>query len=363
MVESTMPNIDPTGFVNSNNHRRRPVTGRPVAIRVAGLHKSFETVQALDGVDLVVHQGTVLALLGPNGAGKTTLVRILTTLLAPDAGQAQVAGYDIVRDAAALRSVIGLTGQYASVDENLTGRENLEMVGRLYHLGRAEARRRADELLKCFELTDAAHRLVKTYSGGMRRRLDLGASLVARPQVLFLDEPTIGLDPRGRIGLWEIIKELVSDGTTLLLTTQYLEEADHLADKIAVIDTGRIIAQGTADELKSQVGGEVLELHVSDQTMIETAVDRITTLGVAVSQIDSESGQITIPVTDGTSVLTEVMRRFDAAGITLSDLALRRPTLDDVFLTLTGHTTETLPEEPYTVADRRRGRRNRGGAL
>ena len=219
----------------------------------------------MDGVDLAAPAGTVLGLLGPNGAGKTTIVRILTTLLDPDGGSARVAGYDVVRDAEALRSVIGLAGQYAAVDENLTGRENLDLVGRLYHLGKDEARRRADEMLERFELTDAANRTVKTYSGGMRRRLDLGASLVGRPQVLFLDEPTTGLDPRSRFSLWDVIRELVSDGTTLLLTTQYMEEADRLADHIAVIDGGRVIAEGTTDELKSRVGGDLLALRVADR--------------------------------------------------------------------------------------------------
>src|SRR6266540_2810117 len=236
------------------------------AIISEGLKKYYGAVHALDGVDIEVPRGTVFGLLGPNGAGKTTMVRILTTLIPPDGGKARVAGYDVVKDAAVLRSVIGLAGQFAAVDETLTGRENLELVGVLYHLGKAEARKRASELLELFELSDAADRLAKTYSGGMRRRLDLGAALVARPQVLFLDEPTTGLDPRGRMGLWSIIRKLVQEETTLLLTTQYLEEADVLSDRVAVIDGGRLIAEGTADELKSRVGGEVIEVVVADDS-------------------------------------------------------------------------------------------------
>lgn len=306
-----------------------------------GLGKSFGSVRALDGVTLCVRSGTVLGLLGPNGAGKTTMVRILTTLLPPDEGQARVAGYDVVRDAARLRSVIGLAGQYAAVDETLTGLENLQLVGRLYHLSKAEARRRAQEVLERFDLVEAADRPVRTYSGGMRRRLDLGASLVGRPKVLFLDEPTTGLDPRGRIGLWEVIKGLVDGGTTLLLTTQYLDEADHLADKIAVIDGGQVIAEGTSNELKARVGGEVLEFRVEDPAKVPTAAGVAVGLGAASPQVDNESGRITVPVgNDGSSILTETVRRLDAEKVAISDLALRRPTLDDVFMALTGRAAE-----------------------
>jgi ABC-2 type transport system ATP-binding protein len=324
------------------------------AILTEGLRRSFGAVKAVDGVDLAAPAGTVLGLLGPNGAGKTTIVRILTTLLPPDAGSARVAGYDVVRDAAKLRSVIGLAGQYAAVDENLTGRENLELVGRLYHLRAAEARRRAGEMLERFELTDAATRTVKTYSGGMRRRLDLGASLIGRPQVLFLDEPTTGLDPRSRYALWDVIRELVNDGTTLLLTTQYLEEADRLADRICVIDVGRVIAEGTTDELKSRVGGDLLALRVTDRAAAGAAAEAIAGLGSGAPQVVAESGEVSLPVTEGAAILAEVVRRLDAAGVDISDLALRRPTLDDVFLALTGHAAEAAGEDgPDTPARRR----------
>jgi len=327
------------------------------AIVVERLRKSFGEVKAVDGVDLTAPAGTVLGLLGPNGAGKTTVVRILTTLLQPDDGHARVAGFDVVRDAARLRSVIGLAGQYAAVDENLTGRENLQLVGQLYHLGAAEATRRADALLERFDLTGAAHRTVKTYSGGMRRRLDLGASLVGRPQVLFLDEPTTGLDLRSRMSLWEAIRELVSDGTTLLLTTQYLEEADRLADDIAVIDGGRLIAEGTADELKAKVGGDRLELRVTDRGQVQAAADAIAGLGSGTPQLTPESGQVTLPIGGGASILPEVVRRLDAAAIGITDLALRRPTLDDVFLALTGHAAEAAATNGAAPPPPGRGRR------
>ena len=310
--------------------------GRP-AISAVGLVKNFGKTRALDGFDLEVAAGTVFGLLGPNGAGKTTAVRIFTTLLEPDSGHAEVAGLDCVRDAHRLRSQIGLAGQYAAVDELLTGRENLEMVGRLYRLPRARARARAIDLLEQFGLSDAANRPARTYSGGMRRRLDLAASLIVTPPVLFLDEPTTGLDPRSRLSMLDLLEQLREGGTTLLLTTQYLEEADYLADRIAVIDRGRTIAVGTADELKSQVGGERIELTLARGSDLDAAASALAPHVDGSVRIDGESRQLSAASANGARRLVDVVRDFDAAGIGIEDLAVRRPTLDDVFLTLTGH--------------------------
>jgi ABC-2 type transport system ATP-binding protein len=315
------------------------------AILAEGLCKTFGRVRALDGVDLAAPAGTVLGLLGPNGAGKTTTVRVLTTLLRPDAGHARVAGLDVARQAAMVRQAIGLAGQAAAVDEYLTGRENLVMAGRLHHLDRAEARRRATGLLERFELAEAADRAVRTFSGGMRRRLDLAVSLVGHPRVLFLDEPSGGLDPRGRQQLWQTVRQLVADGTTVLLTTQYLEEADRLADQVAVIDHGRVIAQGTPAQLKGQVGGERLHLRLATAGDAGRVAELVAGVG-GLPRVDPDTGAITVPIADGVASLAEVVRRLDAAGVVLADLALRRPTLDDVFLALTGRPAPAARSTP-----------------
>ncbi|HUH06780.1 MAG TPA: ATP-binding cassette domain-containing protein [Egibacteraceae bacterium] len=327
-------------------------------VRVSGLSKTFgAAVKALDNVSLEFEAGIIFGLLGPNGAGKTTLIRVLATLLRPDSGAAEVAGIDVLKDPAAVRSRIGLAGQYAAVDGYQSGRENVEMVGRLYGLPRAEARRRADDVLEAIGLSDAADRPVKTYSGGMRRRLDLAASLVGRPQVLFLDEPTTGIDPRSRKDLWGMIRGLVDHGTTILLTTQYLEEVDQLAQRIAVLDEGRVVTEGTADQLKRQVGGAVIAVTVPDE-------DRAAALGALAAFLDGEApldtweagAPITMPAPDGARSLMEAIRRLDAAGIEPDDVALHKPTLDDVFLTLTGH---AAPLETESPAGRRGGRARR----
>jgi ABC-2 type transport system ATP-binding protein len=332
--------------------------GQP-AVRAEGLVKTYGATRALDGVDLEIPAGKVLGLLGPNGAGKTTTVRILTTLLRPDSGRAWVAGHDVLADPEAVRRKIGLSGQYAAVDENLTGYENLWMVGRFYGFSRADAAARSRELLGNFNLQEAADRPAKTYSGGMRRRLDLAGALVARPEVVVLDEPTTGLDPRGRLDTWEVIGNLVSDGATVLLTTQYLEEADRLADTIAVIDRGKLIAQGTADELKAQTGGERLELVVAEPSELQLARQVLADVGSDEPVVDEQSRRVSVLVDTGPKALIEALRRLDTESVGVLDVGLHRPTLDDVFLSLTGHAAEDEPAEP--AGKGRRGRKAKGG--
>jgi len=311
------------------------------SILVENLHKAFGDVEALCGVDLVVERGKVLGLLGPNGAGKTTAVKILTTLLLPDRGRALVEGRDVVRSPEAVREIIGLAGQSTAIQEELTGWENLDIMGRLYHLDPSTRKRRATELLERFDLVDAADRPAKGFSGGMQRRLDLALSLVSKPEVLFLDEPTTGLDPRSRLGMWDVIRELVSSGTSLLLTTQYLEEADELADEIVVIDHGKVIAAGTAQELKNRIGGDVIEFFVLERHRLAEAAEAVDPLSDSTPNLDGETGRVSLRVGDnGSNALVETVRRLDALGIHTEGLGTRRPSLDDVFLALTGHGTE-----------------------
>jgi ABC-2 type transport system ATP-binding protein len=318
-----------------------PQEAAKAVISVRNVSKLYgPKIKALDNVSLDIAKGGVTALLGPNGAGKTTLVRILATLLAPSSGKATVADLDVVKDAQTLRSVIGLAGQYAAVDDALTGRENLEMFGRLYHIGVKPSKDRATELLQQFDLVEAADRTLKTYSGGMRRRLDLAASLVIKPKVLFLDEPTTGLDPRSRFALWNVIRDLTASGTTVLLTTQYMEEADQLANYIFVIDHGHIITQGTPEQLKRQIGGDILELHLVNHQEATSAAKLLKGIGKDEPHVDETSGIVTLPVEGGATILVDVVRKFDAANVKLKDIMLRRASLDDVFLKLTGHGTE-----------------------
>ena len=325
-----------------------------LAIKATGLTKKFGEVVALNGIDIEVEEGTVLGLLGPNGSGKTTIVRILATLIQADSGSATVGGFNVATQQDDVRNVIGLTGQYAAVDEYLTGRENLELFGRLFHLSKFDAAKRAAELLERFDLSDAADRGIKGYSGGMRRRLDLAASLIGRPNVLFLDEPTTGLDPRSRQGMWKVIEELVSEGTTVLLTTQYLEEADQLANRIVVLDHGNVIAQGTSNELKSQVGGDRIEIVVDRVSDLAKTAELINGIGSAPATIEEVTKTVLLPVSGGSKAIVDVVRKLDENNIVIADIALRRPTLDDVFLSLTGHVTEAAP-----IPDAPKGRRGR----
>ena len=314
-------------------------------IEAVGLHKHFGETHALRGLDLSADEGTILGVLGPNGAGKTTAVRILTTLTHPDAGEARVAGVDVLRNPVEARTKFGVAGQYASLDEVLTGRENLEMIGRLYRLPSADVRQRTNELLERFELTDAADRPLKTYSGGMRRRLDLGAALMSRPPVIFLDEPTTGLDPKGRLSMWDLIADLAKGGTTVLMTTQYLEEADRLADDIAVIDHGVVIARGTADALKRKVGGELLEVVIDNPRYLPEARRALEKISGATAYVDEPAKRVSVPVESHNGVLTRAIRELDGAGVQVDDIGFRRPTLDEVFLAITGRPAEERTEQ------------------
>lgn len=324
-------------------------------VMAANVSKAFGEVLALDDVSLEVEPGIIYGLLGPNGAGKTTLIRVLTTLLRPDAGSVRVAGIDVLKDPVTARTRLGLAGQFAAVDDYLTGRENVEMIGRLYMLPAAEARRRTAEVLERIHLVESADRPVRTYSGGMRRRLDLAASMVGRPQILFLDEPTTGIDPGNRIDIWDLITEMVAEGTTILLTTQYLDEADQLAARIGVIDHGRLISEGTPEQLKDKLGGAVVEMAVSDE-VVETTIDVLTQVGAGEPSFERASKRIHLPAPNGSRTLVEAVRRLDAAGITLDDIVLRKPTLDDVFLALTGHVAESEQGQDPSP-NSRRGRR------
>lgn len=328
------------------------------AIVVKGLRKSFKKLTVLDGINLCVKRGTVLALLGPNGAGKTTTIRILSTLLLPDGGQAQINGFDVVKQADKVHSLIGLTGQYAAVDEYLTGKENLHMIGRLYRLSHPDIKRRSQELLELFDLVEASTRAVKTYSGGMRRRLDLAVSLIASPPVIFLDEPTTGLDPRSRLIMWDIIEQLVASGTTILLTTQDMDEADRLADKIVVIDGGRIIAEGTSDELKQRVGSEQLEITITGAGSFEAAKKVFDGDGL---YLDDKKRTLSLATKGGVHQLKQVLSRLDEAGVEVENVSFRRPTLDDVFLTLTGHTTGQQQQEQQQPPDGGESEKQQGG--
>ena len=346
------PRPRPRGTTHPAPLAQHPYPGRltrMTIIEARGLTKTYRSktgpVHALAGLDLSVPRGSVKALLGPNGAGKTTVVKMLTTLIRPDAGTAFVDGIDVVADPKAVRRIIGVSGQYAAVDENLTGFENLEMVGRLYHLGGTVARRRAQELIDLFELTAAGNRPVKGFSGGMRRRIDLAGALVIKPKVLFLDEPTTGLDPRSRIALWQVIKRLVADGTTVLLTTQYLEEADQLADDIVVIDDGRVIAEGTSDQLKAQIGGHRLEVALVDAADSDAARGILSRLGDGEPTVTTDGRGLEVAVNDGPLVLQHVLAALGEAGIDLHDAGMRRPTLDDVFLKLTGHKADKAAQQ------------------
>lgn len=322
------------------------------AIVVKNLHKSFKNVEVLLGIDFTVKRGTVLALLGPNGAGKTTTIKILSTLLLPDSGQAVVNGYDVVKQEAGARASIGLTGQYAAVDEYLSGEENLFLIGRLYHMSRADAKARTDELIKQFDLVKASKRPVKTYSGGMRRRLDLAMSLIASPPIIFLDEPTTGLDPRSRLTMWAMIKRLVESGSTILLTTQYMDEADHLADDIVVIDGGKVIAEGTPDSLKAKVGSDRLELSISEKSDFESAKKVVDGKNL---QVDESRRVLSIATKGGVTELKQVLQKLEEAKIEVESVELRRPTLDDVFLTLTGHVAaeETTKDSSKSKGDKK----------